>query len=520
MDDLGYSDLGCYGGDAQTPNIDKLANKGLRFSQFYNAGRSCPTRASLLTGVYQHQAGIGRMTFDNNLPGYKGTIGDDVVTIAEVLKTAGYSTGMVGKWHVQETELRPDQREWLNHQVNYPEFADKKNYPVNRGFDNYYGIIYGVANFFDPFSLVNGDTPVKSVPKDYYITNALSDTAMSYVRQYSNKKAPFFLYLSYTAPHWPLQALPEDIAKYENTFTKGWDATRKDRYERMKKLGIFGKTDNFLSDASYKKDWNNNPNSAWDARAMAVHMAMIDRVDHGIGQLIETLKKNGQYENTLILLLSDNGASNERCENMTPGDNDRPDMTRDGKPIVYPKNKEVLPGPETVFASLGQDWANVANTPFRFWKARMFEGGICTPMIAHWPKGIKKNVSGVTPQMGHVMDIMATCIDLAKAKYPKNYKGNEIIPMEGQSLVPIFKKGNRKGHDYLGFEHYNEKAFISNDGWKIIKSPGKNSKWQLYNLKADRSEMKDLAPKYPIKVESMIKLYNEWAIRCLVVPAP
>ncbi|GHU93197.1 hypothetical protein FACS1894155_12980 [Bacteroidia bacterium] len=211
-DDLGYSDMGCYGGEIQTPNLDKLAKNGLRFNRFYNTSRSCPTRASLLTGLYQHQAGIGRMTFDNNLPGYRGELSKNAVTIAEVLKNAGYQTGMVGKWHVSETQLRPDQRQWLAHQVYHDSFARKESYPTHRGFDDFYGIIYGVVDYFDPFSLVNGEEPVKEVPKDYYITQALSDSAVSYVSRYAKSEKPFFLYLSYTAPHWPLHALPEDIA--------------------------------------------------------------------------------------------------------------------------------------------------------------------------------------------------------------------------------------------------------------------------------------------------------------------
>jgi arylsulfatase len=521
VDDMGYSDLGCYGGEVLTPNIDGLAADGLRFSQFYNTGRSCPTRASLLTGVYQHQAGIGRMTFDQNLPGYRGTLGQNVVTVAEALHQAGYHTGMVGKWHVAETPLRDDQRQWLAHQVSYPDFADRKNYPVNRGFDDFYGIIYGVADYFDPFSLVNGDQPVESVPDNYYITQAFSDSAVAYVTRYARDEKPFFLYLSYTAPHWPLHALPEDIAKYENTFTRGWDSIRADRYERMREMEIFGTADRFLSPPPRKRNWETNPARDWDARSMAVHAAMIDRVDRGVGQLIEALKKNGQYDNTLILFMSDNGASNERCENYSPGENDRPDLTRDGRPIIYPKQKEALPGAETTFAAIGPDWANAANTPFRFWKARMYEGGICTPLIAHWPGGVPQNLFGsITPQPGHVMDIMATCIDVAKTDYPQTYRGQTIIPMEGKSLVPIFKTGSRKGHDYIGFEHFNEKAFRGNDGWKIVKGGGKDAQWELYDLNTDRTELHNLAQKYPDKVKEMIRLYNKWAVKCLVVPAP
>lgn len=518
-DDLGYSDMGCYGGEIQTPNLNKMADEGLRFSRFYNASRSCPTRASLLTGLYQHQAGIGRMTFEENLPGYRGTLTHNGVTIAEALKEAGYQTGMIGKWHVAETPLKKDQREWLAHQVYHEDFADKKNYPVNRGFEDFYGIIYGVVNYFDPFSLVDGETPVKNVPKDYYITQALSDSAVSYVNRYAKNDKPFFLYLSYTAPHWPLHALPKDIEKYKDTYKDGWDAIREKRYEQMKKLRIFGDTDNFLSARQFSDPWADNPTKEWDARAMAVHAAMVDRMDQGIGELLDALEANGELENTLILFLSDNGCSNEDCQNYSEGENDRPDMTRIGEKIIYPRKKQVLPGPENTYAAIGARWANVANTPFRYWKARQYEGGICTPMIAYWPKGLKYNKGGMTNQMGHVIDIMATCLDLAKAEYPKVYRGNTIIPLEGKSLVPVFTEGKRKGHDYLGFEHFNEKALIDKDGWKIV-NPGGNKPWELYNLNNDRTELNNLASDNKKRLDKMVKQYQSWAERCMVVPAP
>ena len=518
-DDLGYSDLGCYGGEIQTPNLDKLAENGVRFNHFYNTSRSCPTRASLMTGLYQHQAGIGRMTFDNNLPGYRGTLSRNAVTIAEVLKQSGYATSMVGKWHIAETPLRKDQRDWLNHQVFHDTFSDLSNYPVNRGFDKHYGVIYGVVDYFDPFSLVEGEVAVDSVPKGYYMTQALSDRAVEDINQYAKGNRPFMMYLAYTAPHWPLMALPEDIDKYKDVYQVGWEKIRNDRYERQKKMNLFPGNSDFLSDRQFKDSWESNPNKEWDARAMAVHAAMVDRMDRGIGQVIAALKKNSMLDNTLILFMSDNGASNEVCEDYSPGENDRPDMTRDGRPIVYPRNKEVLPGPETTYASIGARWANVANTPFRFWKAKSYEGGICTPMIAYWPKGIKKNVGGITQAYGHVMDIMATCIDLAGATYPKTYKGHTIIPMEGKSLVPIFTKGKREGHDYYGFEHFNERAFISNDGWKIVRTTN-GDKWELYNLTNDRSEKNNLSETYPDRVKSMVVQYEAWAKRCLVEPSP
>lgn len=518
-DDLGYSDLGCYGGEIQTPNLDRLAQEGLRFNSFYNAGRSCPTRASLLTGLYPHQAGIGRMTFNDSLPGYRGQLTDNGVTIAEVMKEAGYQTGMVGKWHVAETALREDQREWLAHQVYHEEFADKACYPVNRGFEDHYGIIYGVADYFDPFSLVDGETPVRNVPKDYYITRALSDSAVSYVNRYAQSDKPFFLYLSYTAPHWPLHALPEDIRKYENTYKDGWDAVRERRYERMKQLGIFPDAKDFLTPRQHPNQWADNPTKEWDARAMAVHAAMVDRMDQGIGELLEALRKNGELDNTLILFLADNGCSNENCQNYSEGENDRPDMTRLGEKIVYPRHKEVLPGNELTYASLGPIWANVANTPFRFWKAKSYEGGINTPCIAYWPKGLKARKGSVTAQQAHVIDIMATCIDLGKATYPTEYRGRQIQPLEGVSLVPVLEGEAREGHDYLGFEHFHEKAFISKDGWKIIQ-PGKKAEWELYNLNEDRTEMRNVASEYPKRLKKMVKEYEKWAARCLVIPAP
>jgi arylsulfatase len=519
-DDLGYSDLGCYGGEIQTPNLDRLAAQGLRFNSFYNTSRSCPTRASLLTGLYQHQAGIGRMTFDAGQPGYRGTLSSNAVTIAEVLGGAGYNTGMVGKWHVAETPLQPDQREWLAHRVYHPQFADKANYPTYRGFDDFYGIIYGVVDYFDPFSLVEGEEPVTEVPEGFYFTQALSDKAVEYVDRYSEKDDPFFLYLAYTAPHWPLHALPEDIAKYEQTYKVGWEAVRNARYERMKQLGLFEGQQDYLSPRQFDDPWSENPTAEWDARAMAVHAAMVDRMDRGIGELLAALERNGELDNTLIMFMSDNGCSNEKCEFYAPGENDRPDMTRDGRQIVYPREKEVLPGPQTTYAGLGPVWANVNNTPFRFWKAKAYEGGICTPMIAHWPDGIKKaNRGTVTSQRGHVMDIMASCIELAGAEYPTEYGGNAIIPMEGKSLVPIFTKGEREGHEYIGFEHFNERAFISRDGWKIVR-PGNRADWELYDLNTDRTELQNLAGQQPERLTKMVDDYRAWEEKTMVTPRP
>ena len=521
-DDMGYSDLGCYGSEIQTPNLDKLASNGLRFTRFYNAGRSCPTRAALLTGLYPHQAGIGLMTFDLGLPGYRGNLTHHGVTIAEALKTTGYQTSMIGKWHVAETRLREDQRLWLSHHVSHADYTHRDNYPTRRGFDYCYGTIYGVINFFDPFSLIYGEEQVKTVPPDYYCTVALADSAVACVNRYAKTNDPFFMYLSFHAPHWPLHALPEDIKKYEDTYKAGWETIRNQRYERMKKSGLFGDIPDFLSERHFNDSWDTNPDSVWDARAMAVHAAMIDRMDQEIGHLVRALEKNGQLDNTLILFLVDNGCSAEECQFYPGGRNDVPAELRNGEPMRFPKQKEVLPGPENVWSSIGPKWANVANTPFRLWKVTMYEGGICTPAIAHWPKGMKIKGGSVSAEHCHVIDIMATCLDLSGTAYPTTCNGHEIIPLSGKSFASLFTTGKRdQRHEYLAFEHYREKALITHDGWKIVQRQRHGEwEWELHNLNTDRSEMHDVSTTYPEKVKELVTTFKAWAKKTAVIPAP
>jgi len=521
-DDMGYSDLGCYGSEIQTPNLDKLAQNGLRFTNFYNAGRSCPTRAALLTGLYPHQAGVGLMTFDQGLPGYRGNLTHNSVTIAEALKTAGYQTAMIGKWHVAETRLRKDQRQWISHQVEYDDFTHRNNYPTQRGFDYCYGTVYGVINYFDPFSLIYGDEPVRSVPGGYYSTIASADSAVACVNRYAKTGDPFFMYLAFHAPHWPLHALPEDIKKYEDVYRVGWETIRNRRYERMKRSCIFGDRQDFLSVRQFNDAWDDNPGSEWDARAMAVHAAMIDRMDQEIGKLMYSLEKNGQLNNTLILFLVDNGCAAEECQFYSGGGNDLPADLRNGQPVIFPQKKETMPGPENVNASIGPKWANVANTPFRLWKATMYEGGICTPAIAYWPDGMKIKRGTVTAETCHVIDIMATCLELSGAEYPATYNGNTIIPLSGKSFASLFKTGKRdQRHEYIGFEHYREKALITGDGWKIVQRQHHGEwEWELHNLKTDRTEMYDVAAQYPEKVKELVMKFKEWMEQTNVVPAP
>lgn len=509
-DDLGFSDVGCYGGEINTPNIDFLANNGVRFTNFYNTSRCCPSRASLLTGVYNHRAGIGEMTEDRHLPGYRGHITDSVVTIAEVLEQAGYHTGMSGKWHVSNTvvEKTPElQLKWLAHQRENPLFSPIEQYPVNRGFEKYFGNIWGVVDYFDPFSLVSGTTPVKNVPKDYYHTDAINDTAVAYIKDFSKDENPFFLYVAQTAPHWPLMAPKADIERYKDTYKKGWDEVRIERYKKMAALGLIDTSKLKLPARQNNNSWEDNADSAWDARAMAVHAAMVDRMDQGIGRIIKALKETNQLENTIIIFLSDNGASAENAANYGPGF-DRPNQTRAGETIHYLTKKQMIPGAETTYSSIGPDWANVANTPYRLWKEQSYEGGIHTPFIVYWPKGISLQKGSMVKNVCHVMDVLPTFIDAGKAAYPSVYNGHAIMPMQGISFLPILKGKETKGHKALFNEHFGAK-YVRYENWKLVAK--NNEPWHLYDIVEDPSELHDLAANEPGKVKELDAMWLSWA---------
>ena len=519
-DDLGFSDLGCYGGEVDTPALNGLAENGLRFNAFYNTSRCCPSRAALLTGQYPHQAGIGQMTMDRNLPGYRGRLDEQTVTLAEVLKTAGYQTGMVGKWHVSPTENLGgnEQLEWLNHQTEKETFSDLDTYPTARGFDKYYGNIWGVVDYFDPFALVNGTEPVKEVPKDFYYTDAIGDSAVAYVDHFVREEKPFFLYVAHCAPHWPLMAPEEEIKKYEQVYDEGWQKIREERYKKLIEKGIFKGDTTKLSEFMFPDlKWAENENENWDSRAMAVHAAMIDRMDQNIGKLIDKLEATGQLDNTVIMFMSDNGASSERPSQYGIGF-DRPSEPRDGREIHYPvkKSEEHLPGPETVMSGIGPVWANVANTPFRYWKARVYEGGITSPFIVHWPAGIKEQ-GIVKSQAAHIIDIMPTLLELSGATYPEEFNGNTIDPYMGESMVSAFTNTEEAPiNETLFWEHFGAAALRQGD-WKLVKLDG-NADWELYNLKEDRTEMNNLAAKYPERLKAMQEEWNTMAKATDVFP--
>jgi len=507
-DDTGFSDAGCYGGEIQTPNLDRMAEGGLRFSDFHNTARCCPTRASLLTGQYQHKVGMPRMANNGSSLNRNG------VTIAEALKEAGYKTSMYGKWHLsgyQPLDDKQKQLAWLNHQYDPGRpFSPRVTYPAKRGFDDFYGVIWGVVDHYDPFSLVDGMEPVDEVPDDYHITDAITNRSVQKIDDYSQQEDPFFMYVSYTAPHWPLHARKDDIAKYKHTFKEGWNVMRSQRFKRLVELGFYDKASvNLPNVQDGGNPWEklSAQEKEFEANKMATHAAMVDQMDRGIGKIMNTLEENDQLDNTLILFLSDNGASPELPKNWGPG-LDRPSETRDGRKIRYSGVKQ--PGPETTYVGLGPGWASASNTPFRYWKAESYEGGAHTPCIAHWPAGLKTKPGAITNQRGHVMDILPTCLDLAGAEYPDKYKGHDISSADGHSLAPIFEGRQREGYDQLFFEHEGGKALI--DGkWKIVALRKKNAPWRLYNLEDDPTETVDISDTNAQKLKSMTQDWADWA---------
>ncbi len=509
-DDMGYSDIGPYGGEISTPNLDKLAKGGVKFTQFYNAARCCPTRASLLTGLYPHQTGIGNMTSDRGVDSYRGDLNRQCMTISEVLKNNGYKTYMSGKWHV--TNHVDQWRTWVPEDKRIR--TSKMNWPMQRGFDEFFGTIHGAGSYYNPSTLTRNNTPIE-VDNDFYYTDAISDHADEFIRQHAseNTDTPFFTYIAYTAPHWPLHALPEDIAKYKGMYDKGWDKVREERMKRMVEMGIIQPEWNLSERDPNIPAWKNTENKAWWAACMEVYAAMVDRMDQGIGKVIQALEETNQLDNTLILFLADNGGCAEVLTDKWGRGLHIPEFKKDGTPLKVGNDVTRIPGSEDTYMSYATEWANVSNTPFRMYKHYIHEGGISTPLIAHWPAGIQ-SPNRKSNQVGHLVDLMATCVDVADAEYPTLYNGYQITPLEGQSLVHSFNEVEFQ-HSPIGWEHHGNRGF--RDGkWKIVEKNG-NDQWELYNMVEDRTELNNLAESYPHLLQEMIKKYDDWADRVGVI---
>lgn len=504
-DDMGFSDPGCYGGEIRTPRIDRLAEGGIRMTRVYNSARCCPSRASLFTGLYPHQAGIGYFAnFDKGAPGYTGFLQDRSVGLSEVLKSAGYNTYMSGKWHMGDDPG-----------------------PIEKGFDEFYGFVVPHSiDCWDPeamFRLPDGRPERKYDEGHYYATDAITDYALDFLDEGIAAQQPFFLFLSYNAPHFPLHASKDLTDSYMDIYTRGWDTIRAERFLRMMENGI-GDPSWELPPRSEvmveRRDlgYGGKPNPSWNsfsperqkdlARRMAVYAAMIDRMDQNIGRVIDRLEEAGELDNTLIFFLSDNGA----CAEFNPLGFDvqetRENILNQGTRL----DSMGLPGS---YISYGSGWAMASNTPLNLYKHYIHEGGISSPFIIHWPEGIA--VAGnIDKRPAHVMDIMATCVEISGAVYPELNNGTPVLPMEGISLVPVMK-GEKSGSRTLGFEHERNRGYLKGE-WKIVSEQYRGPEWELYNIEEDRLEQNNLAGQYPGMVKTLEEEYEEWANRVLVLP--
>ena len=542
-DDLGWSDLGCYGGEIRTPNLDSLATGGLRFTQFYTCTRCCPSRASLLTGLYPHQAGVGLMTSDQAakfpgagdkgeaFPGYRGALNANCVTIAQVLKPVGYRTAAAGKWHVGDSEP-----------------------PTKRGFDDFYGFVggYGVDSW-EPRMMkrLPESRPQRSYkPGEFFATDAITDHALEFLADMRQSGAPWLLYIGYQAPHFPVQSKREDMTGYPEIYAQGWDNIREQRLAKQKKIGLLPESTLLTprskiphSVASKRLgSWTGDGNNpAWDslpadrradlAQRMAVYAGMVTGMDRNIGRLLADLRASGQLDNTLILFLSDNGACAEWEPfgfEMLPAPNPVPGTglnqgTQALPNRIYRGDELATMGQAGSFPSYGSGWANACNTPWRLYKHYGHEGGIGTPLIAHWPASVGKDKDNgrFVREPAHLIDLMATCVDIAGAKYPEEWNGKNVLPMEGVSLRPLLAPS--AGHSaslsprLLGWEHEGNRAFREGK-WKLVSLAA--APWELYDMEADRVEMNDLAASQPERVKNMSSKWEAWAKRTNVLPRP
>ncbi len=487
-DDMGFSDVGAYGGEIPTPNIDGIAKAGIRFTQFYNTTRCCPTRASLLTGLYSHQAGIGQMSEDPfgnaaddpfhwGTTAYQGFLTNNCRTVAEVLKPAGYHTYMTGKWHLG--------------------MHGQEKWPLQRGFEKYYGILAGASSYLKPApprGLTYMNQNLAAPDSAYYTTNAFTTNAIDFVREQKDDK-PFFLYLAYNAPHWPLQALPEDIALFKDKYKVGWDAIRKARFESQQKQGIFDKDFKLSNRDERVRSWDKLTPVEQErvSYRMAVYAAMVYRMDQNVGRLINYLKKSGKYENTMFIFLSDNGACAEAYDELG---------SQDTSLINSPKYSAV---------SYGMGWANASNTPFRKWKNRPEEGGMTAPFMISWPAKAGKTYQPGTfnRTLCHLIDLMPTFMEVSGAKYPATFEGKPTPELQGRSILPALNSKPLSVHPYLFFEHENNCAVRKGD-WKAAKAI-KDTQWRLFNLATDRAEEHNVAQQHPDIVKDLDEHWQEWA---------
>ncbi|MHC4789232.1 MAG: arylsulfatase, partial [Planctomycetota bacterium] len=477
-DDMGFSDIGCYGSGIRTPNLDALAAEGVAFSQAYNGARCCPTRASALTGLYAHQAGVGHMVADCGVgPAYQGYLRDDCVTIAEALKAGGYRTYMSGKWHVGGAYVPNRPETWRPGDPTHPT-------PLQRGFDRHYGMLGGAGSYFNPPSMAADDQIIFPGGEGYYITDAISERACEMVDDAAQRGSPFFLYVSYTAPHWPLHALPEDIERYRGRYERdGWDGVRTRRHEELNALGLLDPAWDITPRDGQASPWGDVPDREWEDLRMAVYAAQVDRMDQGIGRIVARLGEHGVADETLVMFLSDNGGCAEFVHEDSgdgwPGHYAVP--TPDGRPVRVGNVPGLAPGPDDTFMSYDLPWANASNSPFRLYKHWVHEGGIATPLVLHWPNGARPD-RRICHEPVHIIDLMPTILEAAGVGYPEEHAGRPVPPPEGQSLLPLVRGDKFERGCPLFWEHEGNRA-VRQGRWKLVsRYPGP---WELYDMVED-----------------------------------
>ena len=501
-DDMGFSDIGCYGGEIETPNIDRLAREGVRMTQFYNTARCSPSRASLMTGLHPHQVGVGILNFDDTPDGYPGDLTEDCVTVPEALGAAGYATYLSGKWHLS-SEMETSHPSW----------------PTRRGFDRFFGTLEGAGSFYRPRTLMRDETNVEHEAEapGWFYTDAISDNAVSFVEQHHAERAddPFFLYLAYTAPHWPLHAHEDDVARYRGRFDAGWDALREERLARLVKEGIVEDGAELAARDPRVPAWDDNDEKAWDARRMEVYAAQVDRMDRGIGQLLDTLERLGRLDNTLVVFLSDNGGCAEELDvDFVTAFVPLQETTREGAPVVPGNVPGLMPGSEATYQSYGRSWAHLSNAPFREYKHWVHEGGIATPLVARWPRGLTGEGGSLHRAPHQLVDVLPTLLDAAGASYPTSRGAVVVPPAEGRSMLPGLNGAAAESTD-LFWEHEGNSAVRSGE-WKLVRKHAGD--WELYAIESDRAEAHDLAAEHPDVVADLEARYEAWAGRCGVIP--
>jgi arylsulfatase len=490
-DDLGFSDLPSYGGEIETPTLDALAREGVRFSQFYVTPRCSPTRAALLTGRTPHAAGVGWLADQaTEHPAYRGAIRPDVPTLPEALAPAGYRSYAVGKWHLDPAldPAGPDS-------------------PRARGFERYYGVLRGADDLWRPESLARDDARLPPPEPPFYLTDALSEAAAGWVRDHARDTPdrPLFLYVAFTAPHWPMQAPPADREAHAGRYREGWDAARARRAERLRGLGVLTGGWALAPRDPRVPPWEEAPHPAWQRARMRAYAGMVRAMDRGVATVLAALEETGRAERALVVFLSDNGGSPEVLSAASAW------LRRAAgfwTPEHYGDDPALEPGGPGSFQSQGRGWSNVSNTPFRGHKAGLLEGGIASPLVVRWPAGLRRPAGGWVRAPAHVTDLAATFLELAGAPAPE--------ALDGESLAPLLAGGTRE-RGPMFWEH---------EGWAAVREGELKAvrafrgDWALHDLAVDRSELHDLAAERPEDLARLVAAWEAWAEEAGVRPWP